>query len=299
MTLTQLKYAITVAHARSMNEAARRLFISQPSLSSAIKELETEIGIDLFRRTNRGVSVTPEGEEFIGYARQVVEQYQLIESKYVEKENQKKKFSVSMQHYTFAVNAFVDLVKKYGQDEYDFRLRETQTYEIIDDVAQMKSELGILFLNDFNKKVLTKILKSHNLEFHQLFVAKPHVFISSTHPLASNEIITNKELESYPYLSFEQGDHNSFYFSEEIFSSSERKKNIRVRDRATLFNLLIGLNGYTVCSGVIDKKLNGKNIISVPLAGEDDMRIGYISHKKGHLGNLGSYYLESMQKYLK
>lgn len=174
---------------------------------------------------------------------------------------------------------------------------ETQKYEIIEDVAKMRSEIGILFLNDFNEKVITKILKSYDLEFHQLFVAKPHVFISRKHPLAQNQVITNEELEQYPYLSFEQGEHNSFYFSEEIFSATERKKNIRVRDRATLFNLLIGLNGYTVCSGVIDKKLNGKDIIAAPLADESDMRIGYITHKKGRISRLGTTYLEALNKY--
>ena len=177
-------------------------------------------------------------------------------------------------------------------------MRETQTYEIIEDVAKMRSELGILFLNDFNETVINKILKSNELKFTQLFIAKPHVFISRKHPLAEKTIITNDELEMYPHLSFEQGEHNSFYFSEEIFSASERKKNIRVRDRATLFNLLIGLNGYTVCSGVIDKKLNGKDIIAVPLADEGDMRIGYIMHKKGMLSRLGETYLESLGKYL-
>ena len=206
---------------------------------------------------------------------------------------------MSTQHYSFAVNAFVDLIKQYGQEEYDFSLRETQTYEIIEDVAKMRSEIGILFLNDFNEAVIGKILKSHDLQFHLLFIAKPHVFISRKHPLAANSVIINKELEEYPYLSFEQGEHNSFYFSEEIFSASERKKNIRVRDRATLFNLLIGLNGYTVCSGVIDKKLNGKDIIAVPLADESDMRIGYITHRKGMLSRLGETYLEMLKKYLK
>ena len=210
---------------------------------------------------------------------------------------EKKQFCVSTQHYSFAVNAFVDLIKEYGQKEYDFSLRETQTYEIIVDVARLRSEIGILFLNDFNEAVINKILKSYDLEFHLLFIAKPHVFISRSHPLASNKVITNEELEAYPYLSFEQGEHNSFYFSEEIFSESERKKNIRVRDRATLFNLLIGLNGYTVCSGVIDKKLNGSEIIAVPLADESDMRIGYITHRKGIISRLGNSYLEALMKY--
>ena len=234
----------------------------------------------------------------MGYARQVLEQAAILEDKYKSGNGGKKQFCVSTQHYSFAVNAFADLIKEYGQDEYDFSLRETQTYAIIEDAARMRSEIGILFLNDFNEKVLMKILKSHDLEFNQLFVAKPHVFISRKHPLAEKNVITNEELELYPYLSFEQGEHNSFYFSEEIFSSSERKKNVRVRDRATLFNLLIGLNGYTVCSGVIDKKLNGKDIIAVPLEDESDMRIGYITHKKGMLSRLGSTYLEALKKYL-
>lgn len=297
MTLQQLKYAITVAETGTITEAANKLYISQPSLTNAIHELEKEMNIIIFNRTNKGISISKEGEDFLGYARQVLEQVAILEDKYKGDNGGKKKFCVSTQHYSFAVNAFVDLIKKFGQDEYDFSLRETQTYEIIEDVARMRSEIGILFLNDFNEKVITKILKSYDLEFHQLFVARPHVFISRKHPLAQNQVITNEELEQYPYLSFEQGEHNSFYFSEEIFSATERKKNIRVRDRATLFNLLIGLNGYTVCSGVIDKKLNGKDIIAAPLADESDMRIGYITHKKGRISRLGTTYLEALNKY--
>lgn len=298
MTLQQLRYVICVADTGTITEAAERLFITQPSLTNSIRELENEMNIKIFARSNKGISVTSEGEIFLGYARQVLEQASVLEDRYKENKGGKRLFCVSTQHYSFAVNAFVDMIKKFGQDEYDFSLRETQTYEIIEDVARMKSEIGILFLNDFNETVLTKIMKANDLEFHLLHVARPHVFISSKHPLAGKYIITNKELEPYPYLSFEQGEHNSFYFSEEIFSVSERKKNIRVRDRATLFNLLIGLDGYTVCSGVIDKKLNGKDIIAVPLAEESEMRIGYITHKKAILSNLGNAYLESLMKYL-
>lgn len=298
MTLQQLRYVICVADTGTITEAAERLFITQPSLTNSIHELEKEMNIKIFARSNKGISITSEGEIFLGYARQVLEQAAVLEDRYKENNGGKRLFCVSTQHYSFAVNAFVDMIKKFGQDEYDFSLRETQTYEIIEDVARMKSEIGILFLNDFNETVLTKIMKANDLEFHLLHVARPHVFISSKHPLAGKYIITNKELEPYPYLSFEQGEHNSFYFSEEIFSVSERKKNIRVRDRATLFNLLIGLDGYTVCSGVIDKKLNGKDIIAVPLAEESEMRIGYITHKKAVLSNLGNAYLESLMKYL-
>ncbi len=298
MTLQQLRYVIMVAETGTITEAAGKLYISQPSLTNAIHELEKEMNLVIFNRTNRGISLSKEGEEFLGYARQVLEQASILEDKYKGKGGGKKQFCVSTQHYSFAVNAFVDLIKEYGQDEYDFSIRETQTYEIIEDVAHMRSEIGILFLNDFNEVVLQKILKSNDLKFYKLFVAKPHVFISRRHPLADHKVITNEELEAYPYLSFEQGEHNSFYFSEEIFSASERKKNIRVRDRATLFNLLIGLNGYTVCSGVIDKKLNGKDIIAVPLADESDMRIGYITHNKAVLSRIGTTYLEALEKYL-
>ena len=297
MTLQQLKYVITVAETGTITEAANQLFISQPSLTNAIHELEKEMNIVIFNRTNKGISLSKEGEGFLGYARQVLEQAAILEDKYKRNGGGKKQFCVSTQHYSFAVNAFVDLIKEYGQEEYDFSLRETQTYEIIEDVARLRSEIGILFLNDFNQMVINKILKSYDLEFHLLFIAKPHVFISRSHPLAEKKVITNQELEIYPYLSFEQGEHNSFYFSEEIFSESERKKNIRVRDRATLFNLLIGLNGYTVCSGVIDKKLNGSEIIAVSLADESDMRIGYITHRKGIISRLGNYYLEALMKY--
>ncbi|MGN0339169.1 MAG: LysR family transcriptional regulator [Lachnospira sp.] len=299
MTLQQLKYVITVAETGTITEAANKLYISQPSLTNAVHELEKEMNIVIFNRTNKGISLSKEGEDFLGYARQVLEQAAILEDKYKGNGGGKKQFCVSTQHYSFAVNAFVDLIKEYGQEEYDFSLRETQTYEIIEDVARLRSEIGILFLNDFNEAVIGKILKSYDLEFHQLFIAKPHVFISRKHPLADKKVITNQELEIYPYLSFEQGEHNSFYFSEEIFSESERKKNIRVRDRATLFNLLIGLNGYTVCSGVIDKKLNGSEIIAVPLAGESDMRIGYITHRKGIISGLGNSYLDALMKYIK
>ena len=297
MTLQQLKYVITVAETGTITEAANQLFISQPSLTNAIHELEKEMNIVIFNRTNKGISLSKEGEGFLGYARQVLEQAAILEDKYKRNGGGKKQFCVSTQHYSFAVNAFVDLIKEYGQEEYDFSLRETQTYEIIEDVARLRSEIGILFLKDFNQTFINKILKSYDLEFHLLFIAKPHVFISRSHPLAEKKVITNQELEIYPYLSFEQGEHNSFYFSEEIFSESERKKNIRVRDRATLFNLLIGLNGYTVCSGVIDKKLNGSEIIAVSLADESDMRIGYITHRKGIISRLGNSYLEALMKY--
>ena len=297
MTLQQLRYVVAIAETGTISETAKELFVSQPALTKSLKELEKEMGILIFDRTNKGISLSKEGEIFLGYARQVLEQADLIQEKYSDRSRVKQEFCVSTQHYSFAVNAFVDLIKEYGRDNYDFSIRETQTYEIIDDVARMKSEIGIIYLNSFNETVIRKILKSSELEFTELFIAKPHIFVSNKNPLSSKKSVTMKDLEEYPYLSFEQGEHNSFYYSEEILSTEIRKKNIRVRDRATLFNLLIGLNGYTVCSGVIDEELNGKDIIAIPLAENTDMHIGFLTHNKLSLSKLGKIYIQALKKY--
>ena len=298
MTLQQLKYVTTIANIGSISEAAKRLFVSQPSLTKAIKELEKEMGITIFDRTNKGITVSKEGERFLGYARQVLEQAALLEEQYKSQSGGKKQFSVSTQHYSFAVNAFVELLKGAEIDQYDVSLRETQTYEIIDDVAHLKSEIGLLYYNDFNRPVLEKLIHTNELTFTELFTAHPHIFIGKTHPLAHKEVVSMDELEEYPYISFEQGDHNSFYFSEEIFSTVVRPKHIRVRDRASLFSLLLGLDGYTVSSGVIDKEVNGENIISVPLAEEGLMHIGYITNNKMQRSRLGQEYIHALEQYV-
>ena len=297
MTLAQLRYAITVAGASSMNEAAGKLFISQPSLSASIKELEAEVGVELFKRTNRGISVTPEGEEFIGYARQVVEQYNLIESKYILKENTKKTFGVSMQHYTFAVKAFVEMVKQFGMDEYEFEIHETKTYDVIEDVKNCKSEIGVLYINDFNKKVLTKLFHQSGVEFHELLKCHIYVYLWKGHPLASKKEITLEELEEYPCLSFDQGQNNSFYFAEEVLSTYDYKRLIKANDRATFLNLMIGLNGYTLCSGIMCEELNGSDYCAVKLKSDEIMTIGYISRKGVPISPLGKKYLEEISKY--
>lgn len=297
MTLAQLRYIITVADTGSMNEAAKELFISQPSLSQAVKELESEIGVELFRRSNRGVTVTLEGQEFLGYARQVVEQYALIKSHYIDKKNIKKKFGVSMQHYTFAVHAFVEMVRQFGMDEYEFAIRETKTYEVIEDVRNFRSEIGILYLNDFNKKVLTKLFEESDLEFHPLLVCGIYVYMWKGHPLARQEEIAIEELEEYPCLAFEQGNYNSFYFAEEVLSTYAYKRLIKANDRATLLNLMVGLNAFTLCSGILCEELNGADYCAVRLKSDEQMTIGYLKRKGIALSALGRKYLEEIRKF--
>lgn len=297
MTLQQIKYVISVANKGSISAAAKELYIAQPSLTNAIRDLESELGITIFNRTNKGIILTLDGEEFLRYARQVAEQVYLLEEKYIGNSVGKKDFCLSTQHYSFAVDAFVDLIKEYGGDEYDFKLRETQTYEIIDDVSKLKSEVGILYLNTYNETIIRKSIKANDLKFTSLFKAKPHVYVSVDSPLANKESITLDDLDPYPRLSYEQGEHNSFYFSEEILSTIDRKKNILVRDRATLFNLLIGLDGYTICSGIINKKLNGENIISIPLEVDDFMELGYITHSKILPSKLAKLYIDLLKNH--
>lgn len=298
MTLQQLKYVVTVADKGTISEAAKELFISQPSLTNAIKELEHEMQITIFNRTNKGIVVSNAGDEFLAYARQVLEQANLLEERYLNVKKQSARFSVSAQHYSFAVNAFVDVIREFGGNQYDFTLRETQTNEIIEDVSRLKSEIGILYTSSKNEEVIQKLIRQSSLEFDELFVARPHVFISSKHPLADREKIMLEELDEYPYLSFEQGDYNSFYFSEEILSTIDRNKNIKVRDRATLFNLAVGLNGYTVSTGVISKELNGENIIARPLMVEEYMRVGTIKQRNMPLSRYGKAYIEALKKHV-
>ena len=296
MTLQQLKYALTIADCGSMNEAAKQLFISQPSLSETMKELETEIGLDIFLRSNRGLVITPEGEEFLGYARQVTEQFGLLQSKYIDKKV-KEKFSVSTQHYTFAVKAFVETVKQIGMEQYEFAVHETTTISVIENVKNFKSEIGVLYENDFNEKVLNKMFKENGLEFVELFSCDTFVYLWSGHPLAKQDVITMEELDEYPCLSFDQGKNNSLYLAEEMKSTYEYRRLIKANDRATLLNLMIGLNAYTLCSGIICEDLNGNDYKAVPLKETEKMRIGYIKRKGAKVSHIGELYIEELKKY--
>ena len=299
MTLKQLNYVVTVADTGNITEAAKKLFIAQPSLTSAIQEIEKEDKITIFNRTKRGISVTTEGTEFLGYARQLLEQANLIEERYTGKPVGKAKFYISSQHYSFVVEAFVELLKKHGGEKYEFHMRETQTYDIIEDVARLRSEIGVLYMNKFNETVIKKELRDNDLSFTPLFKAKPHVFIGKNSPLAKKKSLTLDDLKPYPRLSYEQGTHNSFYFSEEILSTQDSDKDLVVCDRATLFNLLIGLNGYTICSGVINENLNGANIVARPLKVDDYMEVGYILKNSVGVSPLTQSYIEIIKKLVK
>lgn len=303
MTLQQLHYAITISETGSLNKAAEILYVAQPSLTGSMKELEKELGITIFHRSGRGVSLTNDGVEFIIYARQIYHQYESLMSKYGKEGKRKKKFGVSAQHYSFAVKSFVEMVKQFNTEEYEFAIRETKTKEVIDDVITSKSEIGILYLSDFNRKAIEKLLRTNNLEFHKLIECDAYVYLWKGHPLAKNKSISFRELSDYPCLSFEQGAESSFYFAEEILTTSEYPRTVKVTDRATMLNLMIGLKGYTLCSGIICEELNGSDYTAVPFeTGEDTssgkMEIGYIVKKNIVLSSMGELYVKEIKKYL-
>lgn len=304
MTLTQLNYIITVVRMGSMNKAAEQLYISQPSLTSSIKELEKELGIVLFHRSGRGVTLTADGEEFLLYARQLYGQYELILERYGKNGTLKKKFAVSTQHYSFAVKAFVDMAKQFDMSKYEFAIRETKTGEVIRDVGSLRSEIGILYLCDFNRKCLEKLMRSAGLAFHCLIECKAYVYLWKHHPLAKETSISFGQLLDYPCLAFEQGDNSSFYLAEEILPANEYPRLIRANDRATMLNLMVGLNGYTLCSGIICEELNGNEFVAVPFQDDEKnqnsiMEIGYIVKKNMILSNMGKWYLQALKRYLR
>ncbi|BCI60329.1 LysR family transcriptional regulator [[Clostridium] leptum] len=303
MTLQQLHYAIAIAEAGSLNKAAEILYIAQPSLTSSMQELEKEIGITIFNRSGRGVVPTQDGTEFLLYARQIYSQYEALIDKYGKGQNLKKKFGVSTQHYSFAVKAFVEMVRSFDTSQYEFAIRETKTRDVIMDVGSLRSEIGILYLSDFNRAAITKLLRSNNLEFHPLIFCDAYVYLWSGHPLAKKEKISFEELKDYPCLSFEQGDASSFYFSEEILSTKEYIRTIKANDRATMLNLMVGLNGYTLCSGIICEELNGDDYLAVPFDSDSVeegsvMEIGYIIKQNSVLSNIGKHYIEKIIEYL-
>ena len=304
MTIQQLNYVITISEKGSLNKAAEVLYVTQPSLTSAVRELEKELGITLFNRGGKGVTLTNDGAEFIQYARQVVNQYDRLLEKYGKDGNLRKKFGISCQHYSFAVKSFVEMVKQFDTDEYEFAIRESKTRDVIEDVTTGKSEVGILYLSDFNRKAIGKFLKSSQLEFHPLIKCEPYVYLWKGHPLAKQKSIRLEELRDYPCLSFEQGPSGAFYFAEEILSTYDYIRTIKATDRATMLNLMVGLNGYTLCSGIICEELNGSDYVAIAFEDKEEevaagrMEIGYIVKQNMILSQMAEMYIAELKKYL-
>lgn len=296
MTLQQLMYAVTTADEKSINKTAQKFFVSQPAISDAIKELEEEIGVTIFERSNRGVSTTVEGANFIVYARQVIAQYDLLKERYIDKEN-KEKFGVSTQHYTFAVKSFIELISSFGTDNYEYSIYEGKTSEVINDVRTFRSEIGVIHIDDYNRNYIEKYLKYNNLEYHKLFDCKVFAYLSTKHPLANARKVTEEDLEPFPCLTFNQAEEDPIYLAEEPISMFEKKKNIKVNDRGTMLNMMVGLNGYTLCSGIICEELNGDGYRAVPYESREKTSIVYVVREGSVLSEPGKAYIENLKTY--
>lgn len=294
MTLLQLKYAITIDEERSMRRAARKLYVSQPRLSVAIKELEEEIGITIFNRIHSGVVTTDEGRAFIAYARNVMDEYSVLEEKYTDRRENRATFSVSMQHYMFAVDAYIKLINEYDENEFYFTVKETRTSEVIRDVKDYKSEVGVIAMNNFNQGMLKGFLADYKLTFHELFRSDTYVYISEEHPLAGRSEISWNDLQKYPYLVYDQGDETSFYFREEVFANYDHKKIIYSNDRASSADIIRGCNGYTIGVGVLGGIISD-SFVSIRLKEQEEAVLGYIIREGQELSPIGRRYIEILK----
>ncbi|MBR4768651.1 MAG: LysR family transcriptional regulator [Lachnospiraceae bacterium] len=300
MTIQQLQYILAAARAGSLNKAAEQLYVTQPTLTGAIREVEEEAKIRIFRRTSRGVIPTEEGEEFLRYARQVLQQYELLQDKYIHTQDRRQKFTVSAQHYSFVTKAFIETVKQYGEGQFDFAIRETKTIDVIRDVGEQRSVIGVLFRSAHNKQVLARLLADNDLEFHKLIDSQAAVYLYRTHPLSQSRSITMEALKPYPCLSFDQGEASSSFLAEEILSEKEYPFLIRTTDRATNLNLMIGLNAYTLCPSIISEDLNGKEFVMIPFEEDAEnqnalMEIGYILKRGRVIDEITSTFIHEMK----
>ncbi|MEE0511142.1 MAG: LysR family transcriptional regulator [Peptococcaceae bacterium] len=297
MTIQQLKYIVSVVENGTITEAAKKLYISQPSLSNAIKDIEEEVGITIFIRSRAGIVVTPEGMEFVGYARQVLRQMELLEDKYISHTPGKIRFSVSSPQYVFTTNAFVDIVEEFGKERFEFILHETTVHQILDDVKNRFSDLGIIYVSRENEQAMRKTLEENKLSYYELFSVKPQAFLRATHPLAEQKCVQLEELQQYPRIRFMQGKEDHAHFSDELYGDLSTDKSIRISDTGSLVNLLLGTEAYTISNGFFPRYLQGTKIVGVPLAEDETMSIGYILSEKQELSELGRIYIEKLKKY--
>ncbi len=298
MNVNQLKYVLAIASSSSMREAATKLFVSQPALSSSVRELEEELGILIFERSNKGIVLTDEGREFVIYAKKAVGQYEVLEDRYLSFGREKERFSVSSQHYNFAIKAFSAVLAKYAPEKYDFSFHETKTMEVLENVRSLKSEVGIVSYSGANEPVIKKLLREYQLEFVPLMRRDTYAYFWKGHPFADHKEVSLSELQDYPCVSFDQGEDDPFYLTEEAMGDYDFAKMIRSDDRATTMELIAQLGGYSVGSGMLaEEDAVLKGMVSVKLVEEDPLVIGFITRKSGTLSKYGAAYVEELLKY--
>ena len=298
MNMNQLKYVLEVADSSSMREASTRLFISQPALSASIHELEEELGILLFERTNKGISLTDEGRDFVSYAKKAVGQYQILEDRYLTKDSDKEHFSVSTQHYNFAIKAFTDVIKSFDPEKFIFNIHETKTGEVLSDVRDLKSEVGVISFSGANESLYKKLFKDYRLVFTPLMVCETYIYVWKDHELAGRKEISIDELKGYTCVSFDQSDESNFYLTEEAMADHDFEKMVRSDDRATSMEIIAELGGYSIGSGMLSgENVILKGLVAIKLKEQDPLLIGYITRKGSVMSEYGKAYVDELLKY--
>lgn len=298
MNITQIKYVLQTAASSSMREAATKLFVSQPTLSSSIRDLEEELGILIFERTNKGISLTDAGREFITYAKKAVGQYEILEERYLAKDSGKEHFSVSTQHYNFAIKAFTAVIRKNDPERFVFSIHETKTREVLEDVTSLKSEVGIISFSGTNEGLIRKLFKDYQLEFVPLMQRETYAYVWKNHKLAGRKDVSIEELQEYPCVAFDQADDSNYYLAEEAMSDYDFRKLIKSDDRATTMEIISELGGYSIGSGMLSGEeaiLDG--LVSIKLKEEDPLTIGYITRKGSRMSKYGKQYIEELQRF--
>lgn len=300
MNISQLKYALAIAESSSMREASTKLYISQPALSASIRDLEEELGINIFERTSKGISLTDTGREFIMYAKKAVSQFDVLEDRYSKKDSKKEHFSVSTQHYNFAIKAFTDVVKETNPSKFVFSIHETKTKEVLDDVRTLKSEVGIISFSGSNEAVMKKLFRDYDLSFTPLMKKETYVYVWKDHELAGRKVISIEDMKPYTCISFDQYSEGDFYLTEEAMADYSYDKMITSNDRATTMEIIAELGGYSIGSGMLsEENARLQGLVSIKLSEEDPLTIGYIVRKGSKLSAYGNAYVKELLKYQK
>ena len=298
MTIQQCKYVLAIVKTGSFTEAARQLFVAQSSLSISIKSLEQELNIKIFKRSGNGVFLTEEGSEFVRYASRICQDSDFVERRYSAGAVQEKLF-IATQHYDFVADIFCAYLNTVSADRFKLAIKEIKTHNVIYEVEMAYSDIGIIAIKDRDYDIMKRYLANKRLSFTPLLKAYPHVFFRKEHPLSQSENLQISDLKSYPYVSYEQGEHNSAFFTEELTEIADVDKHIQISDRATLMNLLLVTDAYTVGTGIMPSALNQGNIVSIPLDTDDFYHIGYLLNEDRKISPATYQFIETMKESMK
>lgn len=295
MNIQQLRYVVAIANSGTFREAAEKMYVSQPSLSISVRDLEKELGFKIFRRTSSGTFLTRRGMEFYEKAQELVKGFDVFQNQYANPEEEKDEFSIASQHYDFLPPTITAFSQQYP-DYKNFRIFESTTVQILDEVAQGHSEIGIIYLNNQNQKGIMQRIEKLGLEVIELIPFQTHIYLREGHPLAKKKELVMEDLADLPTVRFTQEKDEYLYYSENFVDTSASSQMFNVTDRATLNGILERTNAYATGSGFLDSdSVNGITVI--PLNDNLNNRMVYVKREEVDLSQAGTLFVEVMQDY--